>query len=143
MDACTSWAFPTDFEEDGSEENDSEDEAEDNDDFARVNTCTEKKKEYLKRVEQKRYSWCYFRKYCRDGVNCQRGHTKEEEAYFKVYGSKSLKKFKYCNNNKCVKGITCLYAHGPNELFCPTCDKVGAGLEMVHCPERWRNRSHN
>lgn len=124
-------------------DNNNDAEADDNDTFTRVTTNTEQRRRYLSRVQQKSNSWCHFRKYCFKGVRCRYGHTQEELNHFKTYGPKPLTKFKRCTLTHCLNGTHCGFAHGDDELFCPTCDKVGAGHEMVNCPERSRIRRHN
>ncbi|KAM0431502.1 hypothetical protein ACHAPT_005480 [Fusarium lateritium] len=89
----------------------------------------------LKTEEKKLYNRCQWRKYCKEGLDCKHGHTKEETDYFKTYGKQRATKFAFCQDNECIRGKRCRYAHEQEELFCPTCGKTGAH-EMRNCPEK-------
>ncbi|KAL2151223.1 hypothetical protein VTH82DRAFT_6321 [Thermothelomyces myriococcoides] len=106
----------------------------DGDGFIMVDRGTQKQNQYRKR-EERLATRCYWRVYCKDGLNCNFGHTKDEEEYFKTYGPKKAKKYKKCTNRNCIKGKMCSNAHGDEELFCPTCGKVGKH-EMQDCDKR-------
>lgn len=123
-----------DDEDDGENDNDDDD----NDSFIEVNRRSERQKSRLKKDEQKSRSRCIWRKYCKSELNCKYGHTKEEEDYLRVYGHKTARKHRRCQDKDCFRGSRCNFAHSEAELFCPTCGKTGAGHAMGECPERWQ-----
>ncbi len=106
----------------------------DNDGFEEVNKRLKKQQTRLRKGNESLQFRCHWRAYCERGLNCTYGHTKEEEDNFRVYGSKKARKYKYCTREGCFYGARCQYAHGLEELFCPTCDKTGVH-KMESCPE--------
>ncbi|KAL2024940.1 hypothetical protein VTK56DRAFT_3639 [Thermocarpiscus australiensis] len=134
--AADSLAISNRFEElPNDQDNDSGSEAEaeegDNDrvtdGFTEVNRSLEQQRSRLKKNEENSRTRCYWREYCRSGLDCEYGHTREEEERFKVYGSRTAKKCQLCRNADCTRGARCSFAHGEEELSCPTCGKTGAG----------------
>lgn len=109
------------------------------DEFVRVNRRSDQQRDQLRKTEKRSRERCFFRMYCSHGVNCPRYHTKEEENRFRKSGPKKATKYQYCRwDGNCYRP-GCEYAHDETELFCPTCDKHGAGHEMKYCPERVQN----
>ncbi|KAM5347275.1 hypothetical protein ACJ41O_010280 [Fusarium nematophilum] len=86
-----------------------------------------KKKDTLPKPQRR----CCWGKHCARGLECQFGHTKEEQEIFGTGRYERAKKFKLCNPEHCP----CNSAHSFEELYCPTCEKTGAH-NMMHCPER-------
>lgn len=114
----------------------------DSDGFIDVNRGLNKRRNRLKKTEDNSRRRCHWRLYCSRALDCKWGHTKAEEDYFRVYGNKRPLKFQLCRRDDCIRGKACNYAHGPEELFCPTCDQTGAH-EMRDCPERAPNARWN
>lgn len=102
--------------------------------FTVVKTRQKQQKQRLKADERKIHNRCVWREYCRDGIYCKHGHTKEETDFFKAYGKREASKYKLCPHDNCFKK-KCGFAHGLAELFCPTCGKTGVH-EMRDCPEK-------
>ena len=107
----------------------------DNEGFEEVNKGLKKQQTRLRKANDSLQFRCHWRAYCNRALNCTYGHTKEEEDNFRVYGNKKARKFKDCTREGCLYGTRCPYAHGLEELFCPTCEKTGAH-KMELCPER-------
>ncbi|KAH6630955.1 hypothetical protein B0J18DRAFT_488683 [Chaetomium sp. MPI-SDFR-AT-0129] len=64
----------------------------DNDGFIDVNRGLIRQRNRLRQKEERLLTRCYWRTYCERGLNCDYGHTKEEEERFRVYGNRKAKK---------------------------------------------------
>ncbi|KAF2687082.1 hypothetical protein K458DRAFT_385905 [Lentithecium fluviatile CBS 122367] len=83
--------------------------------FTLVNRSLEKQKKRLK-------------------INEQKGHGRWEKDAAKTYGTKKAKKHDMCPfGDKCWRR-DCFFAHKPEELICPTCNR--AGHRIGTCLER-------
>ncbi|KAL8284898.1 hypothetical protein RB597_002123 [Gaeumannomyces tritici] len=105
------------------------------DGFEEVNGRLRQQQSRLRKGDESLQIRCNWREFCERGLDCKFGHTKPERESFSVYGIKKAKKYKLCTRDGCLAGARCGYAHGPAELFCPTCGKTGTH-EMHLCPER-------
>ncbi|KAK3902643.1 hypothetical protein C8A05DRAFT_43980 [Staphylotrichum tortipilum] len=119
-----------------------EEEPTNDDGYTDVNQRLEKQRARMRRNEETAKVRCFWRRYCSHGLRCTFGHTKDEASHFQTYGRRKPKKHQYCTDDKCLRGKNCFFAHGPEEIFCPTCDKTGEH-EMVNCPERYPSASKN
>jgi hypothetical protein len=129
-----------DQDDDGRYESDNDDnknqESEVEDEWIEVKRGLDRKRGRLRKNEDNSRLRCRWRMYCSRALDCKYGHTKEEEEYFRVYGSRKAKKFQYCYREDCIKGRGCIFAHEVEELFCPTCGEKG-DHEMHDCPQRY------
>lgn len=98
---------------------------------------TDRRQHQIRREETKSRLRCYWRIYCERNVQCQFAHTITEKDHFKTYGNKKASKHKICLKGKECSWNGCRYAHGNEELFCPTCGLNGHAMER--CPERKRS----
>ncbi len=106
-----------------------------------VDNCNEANHGFVevrRRQKESQRMRCRWRECCYYGLACNFVHTKEEEDNFKIRRSRRAEKYRFCRNTECGRGSRCSFAHSKAELFCPTCNKSGAGHEMRHCPERFR-----
>lgn len=87
--------------------------------------------------QQRSRKRCGWRGYCKNGLHCRYIHTKDEENSFMAGGCKTATKYRLCRYQDCYREKQCFFAHSKMELFCPTCDKTGAGHGMENCPERY------
>ncbi|KAL4724435.1 hypothetical protein ACLX1H_009049 [Fusarium chlamydosporum] len=77
---------------------------------------------------------CWWRKYCRARNQCKYEHTPEEQAFFATQGLKVTKGYRFCHSMRTCDKDHCKYAHGIEEIFCPTCESVGEH-QMKESPE--------
>lgn len=101
--------------------------------FNAVNHRSEQRRTFLRKGVERSRNPCMWGKYCDKESQCNYGHTKDEEKYFKAYGHKKARKYKLCQNDNCMRGNHCAFAHGKEELLCPTCDRTGVGHSVGEC----------
>ncbi|KAF2101089.1 hypothetical protein NA57DRAFT_55152 [Rhizodiscina lignyota] len=95
------------------------------DGFTQVNHRSEQQKKIFQKGERKWRRHCYWGFYCRDGIDCKHGRTREEQERFETFGRKIPKKHELCPRERCMHGPNCPFAHGEKDLLCTACDSRG------------------
>ena len=76
---------------------------------------------------------CAYRRYCQHGTSCTFQHTQVELQQFTNSKPLKLRKNVLCDNQPCWRTKErCNFAHGREDLFCPTCEGSGHVMEKCH-----------
>ncbi|KAL2108354.1 hypothetical protein VUR80DRAFT_3933 [Thermomyces stellatus] len=92
--------------------------------WAQVNSRMRSQRVYRKRRDRKSTQRCDWRRWCPNKSECRYYHDEAKLAFFRDYPSRRATKYKLCSCRVCVRP-SCTFAHGMEELFCPTCERTG------------------